>query len=77
MGVNTALIYYYFDNKEDLFRATIQSAISKTFESVHDLEKSVSDPAMIIDAWLTNQIELYDGIHKLIKNKPALQKIPG
>jgi DNA-binding transcriptional regulator YbjK len=27
LGVNTALIYYYFDSKEDLFRAAIESAL--------------------------------------------------
>src|ERR1041384_3021557 len=27
LGVNTALIYYYFDSKTDLFRATIEYAV--------------------------------------------------
>ncbi len=33
-GVNTALIYYYFTNKEDLFRATIENAITEALEPI-------------------------------------------
>ena len=30
-GVNTALIHYCFDSKEDLFRAAIERAVERAF----------------------------------------------
>ena len=37
LDVNTALIYYYFDSKTDLFRATIEYAVAGAFENVRAL----------------------------------------
>src|SRR5262245_47161755 len=38
LGVNPALIYYYFDSKTDLFRATIERAVIRAFENVRALQ---------------------------------------
>src|SRR5688572_2794841 len=51
LGVNTALIYYYFDSKTDLFRATIEHAVAGAFENVRALDNKSADPATIIAAW--------------------------
>lgn len=67
MGVNTALIYYYFDSKEDLFRAVIEDAVEQAFANFHELEKMSDDPVELIDEWLNNHVSLYDRIHKLVK----------
>ena len=45
LGVNTALIYYYFDSKTDLFRATIEYAVGRAFENVRALDDKSADPA--------------------------------
>jgi AcrR family transcriptional regulator len=67
LGVNTALIYYYFDSKTDLFRATIAHAVARAFENVHSLDDKNADPATMIGAWLGNHVNKYDEIHRFVK----------
>jgi len=52
LNVNTALIYYYFDSKTDLFRATIEYAVAGAFENVRALDDRSAAPPAIIAAWL-------------------------
>jgi len=67
LGVNTALIYYYFDSKTDLFRATIEYAVARAFENVRALDNKSADPATIIAAWLSNHVNKYAEIHRFVK----------
>jgi len=67
LGVNTALIYYYFDSKTDLFRATIEHAVARAFENVRALDNKSADPPTIIAAWLANHVNKYDEIHRFVK----------
>jgi AcrR family transcriptional regulator len=67
LGVNTALIYYYFDSKTDLFRATIEHAVGRAFENVRALEDVSADPPSIISAWLENHVNKYAEIHRFVK----------
>jgi AcrR family transcriptional regulator len=67
LGVNTALIYYYFDSKTDLFRATIDHAVARAFENVRALDNKSADPPTIIAAWLANHVNKYDEIHRFVK----------
>ncbi len=67
VGVNTALLYYYFDNKEDLFRATIETTVNQAFAHFRELRLRHTDPADILSDWLDNHIDLFDPIHKLVK----------
>lgn len=67
IGVNTALIYYYFDSKKDLFRATIENAVEQAFANLREVQGHEDDPAGLITAWLNNHLYLYDRIHKLVK----------
>ena len=67
LGVNTALIYYYFDSKTDLFRATIEYAVARAFENVRALDNTSADPAAIIGAWLANHVNKYAEIHRFVK----------
>lgn len=66
-NVNTALIYYYFDNKEDLFRASIEFAVDQAFKNFRLLQARHDDPADIIADWLKTHVELYAPIHKFVK----------
>jgi len=66
-GVNTALIYYYFDSKQGLFRAIIENAVEKAFAEFDRLKEAPDDPAVVITMWLNNHLHLYDRIHKLVK----------
>ncbi len=67
LGVNTALIYYYFENKTDLFRATIAHAVENAFENMRSLEENNADPASLLAGWLNNHVEKYDEIHRFVK----------
>ena len=66
-GVNTALIYYYFDSKQGLFRAIIENAVENAFAEFDRLAEVPDDPAEVIKMWLNNHLHLYDRIHKLVK----------
>jgi AcrR family transcriptional regulator len=67
LNVNTALIYYYFDSKTDLFRATIEYAVGRAFENVRALDDKSADPPTIIAAWLANHVNKYAEIHRFVK----------
>ncbi len=67
IGVNTALIYYYFESKTDLFRATIEYAVENAFESMREVEGRDSDPANLITAWLDYHVDRHAEIHRFVK----------
>ena len=67
LDVNPALIYYYFDSKTDLFRATIERAVLRAFENIRALEDKSADPATILAAWLANHVNKYHEIHRFVK----------
>jgi AcrR family transcriptional regulator len=67
LNVNTALIYYYFDSKTDLFRATIEYAVAGAFENVRALDDRSADPPAIIAAWLSNHVNKFAEIHRFVK----------
>lgn len=66
-GVNTALIYYYFDSKEDLFRATLDHAVREALENYRRLGERHSDPVDLINDWFDNHAELSEPIRQLVK----------
>ncbi|HUC63698.1 MAG TPA: helix-turn-helix domain-containing protein [Alphaproteobacteria bacterium] len=65
--VNSALIYYYFRNKEDLFRASIEYAILQALENYSRLKDRHSNPVDLIDDWFENNIEMAPAFQKLVK----------
>ena len=66
-GVNTALIYYYFENKEDLFGAVIEFAINRAFENFRKLHEQHLSPLDDLNAWINNNIEEFESIRKLVQ----------
>ena len=67
LGVNTGLIYYYFENKTDLFRAAIEFALENAFANMRAIEAGNADPAGLISSWLDNHVERYAEIHRFVK----------
>lgn len=67
LDVNTALIYYYFDSKTDLFRATIEHAVARAFENVRALDDKHPDPANVLTAWLDSHVSKFAEIHRFVK----------
>ena len=67
IGVNTALIYYYYKSKEDLFRAAIEFAIHQAFKNFSNLQARHENPVDVINNWLDNHVQLYAPIYKFVK----------
>ncbi|HXV24787.1 MAG TPA: TetR/AcrR family transcriptional regulator [Alphaproteobacteria bacterium] len=65
--VNTALIYYYFESKEGLFRAALQNAVRKSLENYRSLKKRHHDPVDLIGDWFETQRQLWRPIRQLVK----------
>jgi AcrR family transcriptional regulator len=65
--LNTALIYYYFKSKEDLFRATIEHATLQVMQNYRRLRERHQDPVSLINDWFDNNLELSEPIRKLVK----------
>ena len=66
-GFNTALIYYYFESKEHLFRAATEFAIREAMESFSELRQQHSDPVFLIREWFRNNLEMADLVRQLVK----------
>ena len=68
-SVNPAMIYYYFKDKEDLFRAALESAVKEAFklfdEQLGDIQHHASAEA--IDAWFDVHVRLYRQLRNVIK----------
>ena len=65
--VNSALIYYYFENKEALFRASLDHAADLALARYEDLCDGKSDPVDLIEAWFDNHFESVELIRYMVK----------
>jgi len=66
-GFNTALIYYYFGSKEELFRQTVALAVERAFLQFRIARQDLTAPEDVIFGWLDNHIREFATILKLIK----------
>lgn len=67
IGVNTALIYYYFDSKGDLFRASLEYAVEEALANYRRLRERHRDPVDLMADWFDTNVELAKPIRQLIK----------
>jgi AcrR family transcriptional regulator len=65
--VNPALIYYYYEDKADLFRAAIVHAVSSAHEQYLRLLSRYDDPLGRIHAWLESNVVVAQRIRSLVK----------
>ncbi len=66
-GLNTALIYYYFGSKEELFQSAVSLAVERAFARSRAMRQTPREPAGVIFDWLDTHIREYDTISKFIK----------
>jgi AcrR family transcriptional regulator len=68
-GVNSAMIYYHFRNKRDLYRAAIESAVEEAFDlfAEHCNTERHETPAEAIGAWFDVHVRLYKQLRNVIK----------
>lgn len=67
VGVNTALLYYYFDDKEALFRASLEYAVKEAMERYRLFTDRHSEPADLINDWFETHYQLAEPIRQLVK----------
>ncbi len=66
-NVNTAMIYYYFSDKENLCRAAIEDSAEQVFSAFQVSIDKVEGPQEKIEKWLQTHIELMDTIRKMVR----------
>ncbi len=66
-GVNTAMIYYYFSDKEGLCRAAIEDAAAQVFQAFQEAIDQVRDPKEKIHCWLDTHVQFMSTIRKMVK----------
>lgn len=66
-NVTTAMIYYYFDDKDDLLRSAIEYAIDNSLEHFAKLSQDIEHPAALIHEWLRTHEELVEPLRKMMK----------
>jgi AcrR family transcriptional regulator len=66
-NVNTAMIYYYFSDKESLCRAAIEENAEQVFSAFQKSLDKVEGPQEKIESWLETHIEFMDTIRKMVR----------
>jgi AcrR family transcriptional regulator len=64
-GVNPALLYYYYKDKEDLFRAALEHAVAEAMDQYAVVASSHTDPVDLIDGWFEMHAKLAPKIRGL------------
>jgi AcrR family transcriptional regulator len=66
-GLNSALIYYYFGSKEDLFVKVIETAVTNAFQKFDNVIGSDNGPKDILFLWIEIHISQFHLLQKLAK----------
>jgi AcrR family transcriptional regulator len=66
-GMNSALIYYYFGSKEELFLGVVESTVEDAFRQFNEVKSDEADPKSIIVLWLQIHILQFALLQKLAK----------
>lgn len=67
--INSSMLYYHFADKDDLFRAAIESAIDEAFNlfAEHCNNEKHENAAEAISAWFDVHVTLYKRLRNVIK----------
>ncbi|MCB8874620.1 TetR/AcrR family transcriptional regulator [Acidisoma silvae] len=66
-GINSALIYYYFGSKEDLFLKVVENTVETAFRKFDDVTSDVQSPEEIIASWIETHVLHFTLMQKLGK----------
>ncbi|MCB8874625.1 TetR/AcrR family transcriptional regulator [Acidisoma silvae] len=66
-GINSALIYYYFGSKEDLFLKAVENTVEVAFRKFDDVSAGVQSPEAIIVSWIEIHVIQFLLLRKLAK----------
>ncbi|MGH6934459.1 MAG: TetR/AcrR family transcriptional regulator [Dongiaceae bacterium] len=65
--INIALIYYYFNDKEELFRAAIGHAIKQALGRYGEPRRGGAGPVEALDSWFDINIQLFEPLSRMAK----------
>jgi AcrR family transcriptional regulator len=65
--INIALIYYYFNDKEALFRAAIGHAIREALGRYREPSRAGLKPAEALDNWFDINVQLFEPLSRMAK----------
>lgn len=66
-GMNPSHLYYYFDNKEELFMCTIARVVEDAFEQFAAVTRTARTPEAVISAWIDLHIRQFVQFQKVAK----------
>lgn len=66
-GINSALIYYYFGSKEELFLKAVETTVEVAFQKFSDVSADAQSPVEIISSWIEIHIIQFVLLQKLAK----------
>ncbi|WP_290986012.1 TetR/AcrR family transcriptional regulator [Hyphomicrobium sp.] len=66
-GMNPAMLYYYFESKEELFRSVVETTVHHALQHFRDLQDEAKSPRDIISGWLETHIRQFEIIRKFVK----------
>jgi AcrR family transcriptional regulator len=66
-GANSALIYYHFGSKEELFREVVTTTVDEAFRKFEDVRANAQTPEEIIFLWIEIHISHFGLMQKLGK----------
>lgn len=66
-GMNPSLIYYYFENKEDLFMRTIARVVDEAFDKFAHLTAHASSPEALVTQWIEMHITDFVRLQKVAR----------
>lgn len=65
--VPTSLLYYYFEDKEALFRAALEEAIATAMRNYEEVASKHSEPVDLVNDWFQMHVELAEDIRRVVK----------
>lgn len=65
--INLALIYYYFNDKEELFRAAIGHAIKQALGRYREPSRDGAGPVEALEAWFDINIQMFEPLSRMAK----------
>lgn len=65
-GINPALIYYYFEDKDDLFQFVVRKALADALAAYEDIRRERGGIDSL-DAWLSSNLLLFGEIARFLK----------
>jgi AcrR family transcriptional regulator len=66
-GFDSALIYYYFEDKEDLFNHAVKFALAEALDAKQRVLDAIDDPVIAIRNWFSHCLELAEQNRILFK----------